>query len=99
MGEVAVKHLLVVVDLVQNGTHEHPHDSGKDEPCAIVGCVTPVADPELPEDHPELSNVSLGVLVLEAQRLAALLGDTELLNQLLILPVNNKLVSGEPTCY
>ena len=75
-----------MVDLVQDGTHKQPHDCSKNEAGAIVGDVTPVADPELPEDHSELGEVRLRVLVLELQRLAALLGDAQLLNQLLVLP-------------
>ena len=77
---------LVVVDLVQDGAHEDSHDGSKNEACTIVGAVTPVADPELPEDHPELGEVVLGVLVLECQGLGSLLGDAQLLNQLLVLP-------------
>lgn len=79
-------HLLVVVDLVQDGPHEQPHDCSKDEAGAIVGDIAPVADPELPEDHAELGEVGLRVLVLELQRLATLLGNAQLLDQLLILP-------------
>ena len=76
----------MVVDFVQDGTHEQPHDGSKNEAGPIVGDITPVADPELPEDHSELGEVRLRVLVLELQRLAALLGDAQLLDQLLILP-------------
>ena len=79
-------HLLVVVDLIQNRPHEQPHDCSKDEAGAVVGDIAPVADPELPEDHAELGQVGLRVLVLELQRLAALLGNAQLLDQLLILP-------------
>ena len=75
-----------MVDLVQNGTHEQPHDCRKNETGSIVGHVPPVADPELPEDHTELGEVGLRVLVLELQRFAALLGNAQLLDQLLILP-------------
>ena len=77
---------LVVVDLVEDGAHEQPHDSRKDETGAIVGHIAPVADPELPEDHAKLGQVGLGVLVLEGQRDATLLGDAQFLDQLLILP-------------
>lgn len=84
--QVLVSRLLVVVDLVQDGTHEDSHDSSKDEASAVVGDVAPVADPKLPEDHAELGEVGLGVLVLERQGLAALLGNAQLLYQLLILP-------------
>ena len=76
----------MVVDLVEDGAHEQAHDSSKDEAGAVVGHIAPVADPELPEDHAELGEVGLGVLVLEGQRHAALLGNAQLLNQLLILP-------------
>lgn len=79
-----------MVDLVQDGAHEHPHDGGKNETRAIVGAVTPVADPELPEDHSELGEVALGVLVLEVEGLGALFGDAQLLNQLLILPAQEE---------
>lgn len=75
-----------MVDLVQNGTHEQPHDCSKNETGPIVGHIAPVADPELPEDHAELSEVGLRVLVLKLQRFAALLRDAQLLDQLLILP-------------
>ncbi len=81
---------LVVVDLVQDGAHEDPHDGSKNETRAIVGAVTPVADPELPEDHPELGEVALGVLVLECQGLGSLLGDAQLLDQLLVLPAQEE---------
>ncbi len=80
----------MVIDLVQDGAHEHPHDRGKDETSAIVGAVAPVANPELPEDHPELRQVALRVLVVEAQGLVALLGDAQLLNQCLILPMQQR---------
>lgn len=77
----------MVVDLVQDGAHEYSHDCSKDEPGSVVGNVAPVADPEFPENHAELGEVGLGVLVLELQGLAALLRDAQLLDQLLILPV------------
>ncbi len=89
-GEGRGRDSLVVVDLVQDGAHEHSHDGSKNETRAIVGAVTPVADPELPEDHPELGEVALGVLVLECQGLGALLGDAQLLDQLLILPAQEE---------
>ena len=57
----------MVCHLVQNGAHKKPHDTGKDESGSIVGHIPPVADPELPEDHSELHQVGLGVLVLEAE--------------------------------
>ena len=88
---------LVVVDLVQDGAHEHTHDGSEDEARAIVGAVTPVADPELPEDHPELGEVVLGVLVLEAEGLNPLLGDAQLLDQLLVLPEHQKHQSHDRT--
>ena len=80
----------MTVDMVQDGAHKHTHDGSEDEARAIVGAVTPVADPELPEDHPELGEVVLGVLVLEAEGLHPLLGDAQLLNQLFILPEHQK---------
>ena len=83
---VMLIHLLVVVDLVQDGTHEEAHDCRKDESGAVVGDITPVADPELPEDHAELGEVRLRILVLELQRLATRLGNAQLLDQLLVLP-------------
>ena len=57
---------LVVCNLVQNGAHKETHDTSKNKSGAIVGDIPPVADPKLPEDHPELDQVGLGVLVLEA---------------------------------
>lgn len=91
-------HLLVVVDLVQNGPHEQPHDGSKDEASGVVGDITPVADPELPENHAELGKVWLRVLVLEHQRLATLLGDAQLLDQLLILPAAMYAITCQYVC-
>lgn len=75
--------------LVQDGPNKKSHDTGEDESGSIVGHIPPVADPELPEDHSELDQVGLGVLVLEAQGGHATLGDAQLLYQLLILPASN----------
>ena len=77
----------MIIDLPQNGSQQETHDCGKDEAGAIVCRVTPVADPEFPEDHPELHEVTLGVLVLEAEGLYTLLRNAQLLNQFLIMPV------------
>ena len=85
---------LVVIDLPQDGPQQKSHDCGEDEAGAIVCRITPVTNPELPEDHPELHEVSLGVLVLKAEGLHTLLGDAQLLNQLLIVPARHRL-----TCY
>ena len=81
---------LVVVDLVEDGAHKETHDGSKDEAGAIVGSVPPVGDPELPEDHPELGEVGLRVLVLEAQGGYPLLRYAQLLYQLLILPAEQQ---------
>ena len=78
-----------MIDLVQDGTHEQPHDCSKNETGPVVGNVTPVADPELPEDHAELGQVRLRVLVLELQRFATRLWNAQLLDQLLILPAQH----------
>lgn len=78
--------------LIQNGPNQETHDTGKDESRSIVGNISPVADPELPEDHSELHQVGLGVLVVEAQGGHALLGDAQLLDQLLILATQEQLL-------
>ena len=90
---------LVVCNLVENGAHKKTHNAGKDESGAIVGDISPVADPELPEDHPELHQVGLGVLVLEAEGGRPLLRNTQLLNQLLIFPADaNVQISSSGAC-